>query len=30
MKTYVNERYKITAYYNRDYGVMFDEGAIKA
>lgn len=24
MKTYVNERYKITVYYNRDYGELFD------
>ena len=24
VKTYVNERYKITVYYNRDYGELFD------
>lgn len=24
MKTYVNERYKITVYYNQDYGELFD------
>ncbi len=24
VKTYVNDRYKITAYYNRDYGELFD------
>jgi uncharacterized sulfatase len=24
MKTYVNERFKITVYYNRDYGELFD------
>jgi len=24
VKTYVNERYKITAYYNHDYGELFD------
>ena len=24
VKTYVNERYKLTVYYNRDYGELFD------
>jgi hypothetical protein len=24
LKTYVDERYKITVYYNRDYGELFD------
>jgi len=24
LKTYVGERYKITVYYNRDYGELFD------
>ena len=24
LKTYVNDRYKITVYYNRDYGELFD------
>src|SRR5699024_1240260 len=24
LKSYVNERYKLTVYYNRDYGELFD------
>lgn len=27
LKTYVDERYKLTVYYNRDYGELFDLGA---